>query len=157
MVMDLSQISILARREIEARILGPILKAFIKEVGREKTLAIVGRIVETIAKEAGQQMAKTLGDNSLAAYARGHSLWTKEDALQMEILEQSAKKFYFNVTRCRYVEMYKELGLAEFGPLLSCRRDAAFIEGFNPQIKLTRTQTIMDGALFCDFRYEMQE
>ncbi|MGB9698242.1 MAG: L-2-amino-thiazoline-4-carboxylic acid hydrolase [Thermodesulfobacteriota bacterium] len=157
MAVDLSQISILARREIEARILGPILKAFIQEFGRERTIKMVAAIIESIAKETGAQLAKTLGDNSLEAYARGHSLWTKEDALQMEILEQSPKKFYFNVTRCRYAEMYKELGIPEFGYLLSCGRDAALMAGFNPQVKLMRTRTIMDGAPYCDFRYEVQE
>lgn len=157
MAVDLSQISILARREIEARILGPVLRAFIQDFGKERTLKIVATIIESLAKEAGRQLAKTLGDNSLEAYARGHALWTKEDALQMEILEQTPKKFYFNVTRCRYAEMYKELGIPEFGHLLSCGRDFALIKGFNPQIKLTRTQTIMDGAPYCDFRYELGE
>lgn len=157
MVADLSQISILARREIEARILGPVLRAFIREFGKEKTLKIVAAIIESIAKETGAQLAQTLGDNSLEAYARGHYLWTKEDALQMEIIAQSPKKFYFNVTRCRYAEMYKELGISEFGHLLSCGRDAALISGFNPQIKLTRTKTIMSGAPYCDFRYELEE
>ncbi len=157
MAVDLSQISILARREIEARILGPILKAFMREFGEEKTLKITASVIASIAQETGAQLAKNLGDNSLEAYARSHSLWTKEDALQMEILEQSPKKFYFNVTRCRYAEMYKELGMSEFGYLLSCGRDAALMAGFNPQIKLTRTQTIMDGAPYCDFRYELPE
>lgn len=154
---DLSQISILARREIEARILGPILRAFTEEFGKEKVFKIVRPIIESIAKETGAQLAQTLGDNSLEAYARGHSLWTKEDALQMEILEQSSKKFYFHVTRCRYAEMYRELGIPDFGNLLSCGRDAALISGFNPQIKLIRTKTIMDGAPYCDFRYELEE
>lgn len=157
MAADLSEISILARREIEARILGPVLKAFIQEFGKEKTFKIVAPVIAAIAKEAGTQLAKTLGDNSLEAYARDHALWTKEDALQMEILEQSPKRFYFNVTRCRYAEMYKELGIPELGHLLSCGRDAALMSGFNPRIKLSRTQTIMDGAPFCDFRYDFQE
>jgi hypothetical protein len=52
--------------------------------------------------------------------------------------------------------MYKELGIGELGALLSCGRDAALIVGFNPKIKFTRTQTIMEGAPFCDFRYELK-
>jgi hypothetical protein len=43
--------------------------------------------------------------------------------------------------------------MARLGPMLSCARDFALIEGFNPQIRLTRTQTLMEGAPFCDFRY----
>ena len=43
--------------------------------------------------------------------------------------------------------MYRALGLADLGAShLSCVRDFALVEGFNPEIHLTRTQTIMDGA-----------
>jgi hypothetical protein len=59
------------------------------------------------------------------------------------------------VTRCRYAEMYRELGMADLGRVLSCNRDGAFCMGFNPAIQLTRTQTIMEGAACCDFRYAL--
>ena len=59
----------------------------------------------------------------------------------------------FNVTRCRYAEFYKELGLADLGYLVHCNRDHAMIDGFNPDLKLTRTQTVMEGASHCDFRF----
>jgi L-2-amino-thiazoline-4-carboxylic acid hydrolase len=57
------------------------------------------------------------------------------------------------VTRCRYAEMYRALGIPELGEVLSCQRDAALIEGFNPGVTLERTHTIMQGAATCDFRY----
>jgi hypothetical protein len=40
--------------------------------------------------------------------------------------------------------------------VLSCNRDATFCEGYDPRIKLTRTQTIMGGASHCDFRYRLE-
>jgi hypothetical protein len=49
--------------------------------------------------------------------------------------------------------MYRELGMADKGALLSCNRDFALIEGCDPDTTLTRTQTIMQGASHCDFRY----
>jgi len=49
--------------------------------------------------------------------------------------------------------MYRALGIPELGALLSCNRDFALIQGFNPDVDLTRTQTIMEGAPFCNFRY----
>jgi hypothetical protein len=55
----------------------------------------------------------------------------------------------------RYAEMYRALGVPELGALLSCNRDFALGEGFNPEMTLTRTQTIMEGAPFCDFRYKV--
>jgi acyl-coenzyme A synthetase/AMP-(fatty) acid ligase len=50
-------------------------------------------------------------------------------------------------------ELYQGLGIPEVGALLSCNRDFSLIEGFNEDITLTRTQTIMGGASHCDFRY----
>ncbi len=52
----------------------------------------------------------------------------------------------------------REAGAADlpgFARALSCNRDGAFCEGFNPAIKLERGQTIMQGASHCDFRYSV--
>ena len=35
--------------------------------------------------------------------------------------------------------MYRTLGLADLGSSLSCQRDFALVQGFNPAIELTRT------------------
>lgn len=53
--------------------------------------------------------------------------------------------------------MYRDLGVPELGVLLSCNRDHALIEGFSDNVTLTRTQTIMEGAPYCDFRFESSE
>ena len=77
----------------------------------------------------------------------------QDDALTIDVLEQDAERYDFNVTRCRYAEMYRELGIPELGAVLSCNRDFSLIEGYNKDVELTRTQTLMDGAACCDFRY----
>ena len=80
-------------------------------------------------------------------------LWTKGGALEIDIKEQTDTTFTFNVTRCRYAETYKAMGLGEIGALLSCNRDGAFCEGYDPKLKLERSQTIMGGASHCDFKF----
>jgi hypothetical protein len=80
-------------------------------------------------------------------------LWTKDDALTIEVIDEAPGVLDFNVKRCRYAETYRAMGLGEIGDILSCNRDGAFCEGYDPRIKLTRTQTIMGGASHCDFRY----
>jgi len=104
---DLSQVSILARREIEARILMPVLNAFIKEYGKEQTVKLVDPVIQELARDGGVQLAKALGGNTIGHFAKGLSLWTREDALRLDVKEQTETKFAFNVTRCRYAEMYK--------------------------------------------------
>jgi len=149
---DLSQINILTRREIEARIAGPLINAFIEELGRDKVFAVVNRVIRSLAHESGAQLAKQMGGNSMADFAKGLSAWGAGDAYEMEVLELSQDKYFFNMTRCRYADMYRELGMADLGIVLSCARDFQLVEGFNPRMKLIRTKTIMEGHDHCDFR-----
>jgi hypothetical protein len=152
----LNQMGVLTRREIEARILAPLLEAFGKEFGRERVLEIAREVIVDVARKQGGRLAESMGGNSLAHFDASMEAWKKGDAIQIEVLERSDKRFGFNVTRCKYAEMYSELGIPELGRILSCSRDFSLIEGFNPEVKLTRTQTLMDGADHCDFRYEVR-
>lgn len=152
---DLSNMPILVRREIEARIAGPLIKAFMDEFGREKALAVASRVIGELARESGAQLAKACGGNTLAHLRKGQGQWSAGGALEREVLEQNDTIYHYNMVRCQYAEMYRELGLADLGFVLSCGRDAAMFEGFNPKLKLARSQTIMQGADFCDFRLTM--
>jgi len=145
--------SILARRAIEARIVGPLIEAMAHEFGRERVNEIARDAIVGLARETGSALALASGGCSLAHFSQTLALWQADDALRLDMLESSPDKLSFNVTRCRYAEMYAALGLKELGGLLSCNRDFAMVEGFNPSIRLTRTQTIMEGATHCDFRF----
>ncbi len=149
----LNEIGVLTRREIEARILAPLIDALGEEFGRERVLDIVRRTIVRIAHQQGAQLAAQTGDTGLTAYSGATAAWKKGNALEFEVLEQNDERYSFNVTRCRYAEMYRALGIPELGAVLSCNRDFSLIEGFSSDIELTRTQTIMQGAAFCDFRY----
>ena len=153
---DLNQVGILVRREIEARVVTPFIRALIQEVGKERALRTTEEIIRSLAKESGAQLAKSMEGNSMAHFVESLKYWTKDDALELEVLEQTDSTFSFNVRRCRYAEMYRELGIQDLGKSLSCGRDFALVDGFNPRMKLVRTQTIMEGAAFCDFRYGME-
>ncbi|MCH5765553.1 L-2-amino-thiazoline-4-carboxylic acid hydrolase, partial [Salmonella enterica] len=77
----------------------------------------------------------------LRSFAALQYLWEKDDALRVEVINQDAQHFDYNVTRCRYAEMYHEMGLGEIGHLLSCARDSQFIVGYAPDVDLQRSQT----------------
>lgn len=151
----LNAIGVLTRREIEARLLGPLLAALSKEFGAEQVLCVTRQTIIEIARSQGVQLAQVMGGCSLAHFAASLEAWKKDDAMEIELLEQSDQRLSFNVTRCRYAEMYASLGLKDLGGVLSCNRDQFLIEGFNPQVRLERNQTIMAGAGFCDFRYSL--
>ena len=151
------QLSLLERREIEARIAGPLIRAIIAEFGRERTLQVVERTISTLAHTAGSELATRSGNQELTTFSACIETWKAGGALEIELLEQSNERLFFNVTRCRFAEMYQSLGLADLGACLSCCRDSALVQGFNSSIHLTRTQTIMEGAPYCDFRFQALE
>ncbi len=151
-----ARIGVLTRREVEARILAPVIDALGDAFGREAVIAVVRDTIIRIAQEQGAQLAGAMGGDDLPAFAESLRFWTQDNALELEVLAQDAEHFDFNVTRCRYAELYRSLGIPELGAVLSCNRDWALIQGFNPGIDLARTQTIMQGAAYCDFRYRRQ-
>jgi predicted ArsR family transcriptional regulator len=148
-----NRVGVLTRREIEARLLAPLIDAFAEKMDRAEVIAIVTETITRIARNQGAAMAEQHGGASMAGFADSLSAWTKDDALRIEIHEQTDEVFSFDVTRCRYAELYRSLGIPELGAAFSCNRDAALIEGYTSDIVLTRTQTIMQGAPCCDFRY----
>ncbi|MBV9552457.1 MAG: L-2-amino-thiazoline-4-carboxylic acid hydrolase, partial [Alphaproteobacteria bacterium] len=99
--------------------------------------------------------AQVGGKTSMRSFIERQAQWRLGDALTVEVKEESDTSYVYNVTRCRYAEMYREMGLGEIGHLLSCQRDATFCEGYDTRLKLTRTQTIMQGASHCDFNYKL--
>ena len=144
------KIGVLLRRETEARILIPFLQDLFEVFGKAKTLNII-----QVAKKQGEELSKEYG-NTVDAFLETLSFWTKDKALEIDILEKSDSKLSFNVTRCKYAEMYNDMGINDLGAVLSCNRDASLIEGFNSKAKLERKETIMNGDKCCTFRYNFK-
>ena len=153
----LNEIGVLKRREVEARVIGPIIERFGQEFGEERVADLLRDVIVDVAQTQGAALAKVMGGKDLTFFADSMEAWTRGGALEIDVVEQSPNRFAFNVTRCQYAEMYRDLGMADLGASLSCNRDGTMVEGFNPDIEFTRTQTIMGGATHCDFVYELPE
>ena len=149
----LNRVGVLTRREIEARIVAPLVEALGQRFPRHDVIEVVRDTVIALARRQGGELAAAMGDDGLVAFERSLEAWTRDDALQLRVLRRGEDHLDFDVTRCRYAELYRALGIPELGAVLSCNRDAALIEGFNPGVRFTRTQTLMQGAPCCDFRY----
>ncbi len=148
-------VSHLERRKIEAGVLIPMIQAFQRAMGKEQANEIAREVIVALARKDGERWAQHFG-RDLAALEKVSSVWAGGGALEIEPVAKSAEAFDFNVTRCRYAEFFKDLGLPELGHLLHCNRDFAMAEGFNAQMTLNRTQTIMQGAHHCDFRFRVK-
>lgn len=150
-------LAMLERRRIEAEILGHVHATLTDTVGREAADAAVGEAVRRSSLEQARRFADAVGGNTnMRTFIERGALWRTGNALETEVLRETETEYEFNVTRCRYAEMYRAMGLGGIGHLLSCNRDGTFTEGYDSRLKLTRTQTIMGGASHCDFRYRYE-
>ena len=151
-------ISMLERREIQAPLAACIIRGFSTVLGDKKALEIAAWAIAGDAEAAGKKAAQTFDGNTLRELGRVvRELWAADGALTVHFLEETGRRLRFDVVRCRYAELYDRLGVRDLGMCLSCSRDEPFLRGFNPRIRMTRTQTVMEGAEACDFVFEIVE
>ncbi len=147
-------VSVIEQAKIQAQVLVPLVKALQAELGEEKANGIVRKALGDVYRQYGEAFWRAKDEQDLGkVVASAFRSYGRDEALGYEVLRQSPDAFDMDVTSCRYAQFYKELGEPELGFLLVCTSDFATAEGFGPDIELTRTQTIMQGASHCDFRY----
>ncbi|MDE5441537.1 2-amino-thiazoline-4-carboxylic acid hydrolase [Bradyrhizobium sp. CSA207] len=147
-------VSVLEQARIQAQVLVPLVKALQAELGEARANALVRKALGDLYRGFGEEFWKTKNEANLGkAVSSAFKTYARDGALAYDVIEQSQDAFAFDVTRCAYAEFYQALGEPELGFLLVCTADFATAEGFGPDIELTRTQTIMQGADHCDFRY----
>lgn len=149
-------ISMLELRRIEAAILKDVYEVLLERHGKEEAEEVLTQAVISSAITQGRSIRGENEKPDLEDFADLIPRWEMDGALEVEILHRAPDHLDFNIRRCRFAEMYKEMGLDDIGHLLSCNRDGALCTGYNPDIKLTRTQTIMKGSSYCDFRFKLE-
>lgn len=148
------KISHLKCREIQAPIVSSLIKAFVNKIGYDNTMEIVEQVVREDAILSGRTLADKYGGNTLRELSKiVNEVWANDEALKIKMIKEDEDELCFKVISCKYADIYEKLGIKELGCVLSCSRDFWFMEGFNPEIELIRTKTIMGGSECCDFRY----
>jgi len=144
----------LQRREAQAPLMRRVLDGFAEHFGQEAVNAVLEELIEEDARESARELSELYGGNTMRELAQiVREVWAEDGAMEMEFLEETPDRLSFNVTRCKYAEAYQRNGMIELGRCLSCDRDGPFTSSFNENLELRRTQTIMEGADYCDFRF----
>ena len=152
--MDIPTIE-LAR--IQAQVLVPLVKALREELGEEKADALVRKALAAQFRKFGEKWWKETGGRGIGeSMAAAFEKYAEGEALDYDVLKKTPEAFDLNITGCRYAEFYKKIGAPELGFVLTCSADFPMAEGFGADVHLTRTQTIMQGASHCDFRYALK-
>jgi hypothetical protein len=148
-----ASITHLQRRKIEGRVLIPFIEACRERFGEAATRDLVLTTVRRLAAKEGEQWAARFGSGLAALQRVAEDVWAAGGGMDIDLIQRTADRFDFNVTRCGYAAFYHELGLADIGALVHCGRDHAMAAGFDSDIELVRSGTIMEGKPCCDFRF----
>jgi hypothetical protein len=151
------KIPLIEATKIQAQVLVPLVKALQAELGEARANAIVREALGALYRSYGErwwqaQAGADAGEKLASSFER----FAAGDALDYEVVRQAPDAFHVNVTGCRYARFYQEMGAPKLGFLLVCGADFPMTEGFGGEVELTRTQTVMQGAAHCDFRYALK-
>ena len=148
-------IPLIEQAKIQAQVLVPLVKALREELGPKRAHALVREALGEHYRKLGREAWQRLGEESAGKkLERTWKGFGAENALEYEIGKNAPDAFELDVKECQYAKLYRELGEPELGFLLVCSQDDTFFEGYEG-VELKRTQTIMQGASHCDFRYRL--
>ena len=131
-----------------------LAKALTEEIGKEKTIALLKKHTAARMTKQGQAQAKRSPDTNFSTYvATFKDPETFKNTLTMEIVEDTDTVFELKVTECLWAKTYLDADAGDIGYASVCYGDYAWAESFNPQIKMVRDKTLMEGAPICNHRY----
>jgi hypothetical protein len=154
-----ASLSLLDEVKLQAAVILPVLRALRAELGRERADKIVGDALRRWASD----LYHRIGDSKPGTpRQKWDAVWAEDmrprigDAVDREMLKDDGEVREYNVTRCSYAEFFKSLGEPELGGILLCDSDFHIADVGGASVEFRRTQTIMQGAPYCDFRYRFR-
>lgn len=144
--------TILDATKIQARAVIPIVKALEKELGKERAHAIVGQAIAGSYVQYRQKRGFEVDSHPRVEQESGPDF-----PVERVVVENTESRFAFNITGCQFAEYFRAIGEPEIGALMTCGVDFAAETAMRPGWLFRRTQTRMQGAPHCDFRWEKRE
>lgn len=152
------KISLLDQVKMQAQVLVPLLQAFRKELGPERANEIAAEALRGWSRNLFHRIASETPGSPKEKWEKmtAAQLPRIGDAVDIEMLDDGPEAVSFNVTGCRYADFFRALGEPELGAVLLCETDDHLAAVGRPEVDFQRTQTIMKGGSYCDFRYKMK-
>ena len=137
--------------KIQSKVVIPIVKALEAEVGKARAHEIVGGAIANAYVEYRQRRGFDV-DVHPGVEVDGPAF-----PVQKEVVEQSETAYGHNITGCAFADYFNSIGEPEVGALMTCGVDFAAEALMRPGWDFERTQTRMQGAAHCDFRWRKRE
>lgn len=145
---------ILETHEFHAKSLVSIVRAVEEKYGKEGVEAVRNAWLKEVFYKPWQEKGRSVERNDVQTFARilesgcaGTHEWKRT--------EDEPNKVAYRFTKCFWADVFRKLGAEDVGKWL-CDSDQFNAKGFNPDIKLKRTKTLMEGEDCCDHVFYME-
>ena len=137
----------------QAAVLVPLVRLLRQEIGTERANDIVVRALAEWAQSIGRLLRQIPAETPLAKLKVAIEGLDAAGMQETEFLQSTDTRLDYNVRRCRAAEFYRSLGLEDLGYLLVCKLDESVMPALDEKITFVRSQTLMQGAAYCTFRF----
>ncbi len=129
----------------------------IRDLTGELGKANLMQMIQTISEERSLVLADTRAQevpaNDFATFVGYFRDPAHQQTMTIQIVEDTQAAFAIRISECLFASTFQGLEAADIGYLWFCHADYTWAQGFNPGIRLVRSQTLMQGHACCDDRY----
>jgi hypothetical protein len=153
-----SDVSLLDEYKCQAAVLLPVLEALRAELGEERANGLVLGALRDWSRRRWHRMGAAFPGGPREKWAALMEQTTRRvgNEAEIRVLRDDGEAFEADVTRCAYAEFFRQLGEVPLGLALCCDDDFYITEVGHPEVEMTRTTTLMEGASRCDFRWRFR-
>ena len=131
-----------------------IIHTLREELNDEEVIRLLNLSSDEIGRQQAERHAQSVPDTSFENFVSAFRQMASGPSLTGEVIEDTEKVFEMRVTECLGATVFQEAGLAgEIGHAAVCNMDYTWPPAFNPDFKMERTKTLMQGDEYCNHRY----
>jgi predicted ArsR family transcriptional regulator len=124
------------------------------ELDEPELVRLLNLMSEGIGRQVGARQAQNSPDTSFQTFVQVFRPPNFADTLTHEVVEDTENVFGLEVTECVFAEVMRNAGLGgEIGHAAVCNMDYFWPPAFNPNFKMERTKTLIQGHDICNHRY----
>lgn len=147
-------LSVRQRTERENESFIRFIRTLQEELGEGELVRLLNLNSAAYGRSIGELQAERSSDTSLRTFVNQFRPPRYSSILTHEVVEDSEKAFGLRVTECAIAEVFHAAGLGgNIGHAAVCNMDYYWPKAFNPNLKMERTKTLMQGDDHCNHRY----
>ena len=124
------------------------------ELGEDEIIRLLNIYSADFGRAIGAMQAQRMPDTTFQTFVGQFRPPRYSSILTHEVVEDTDKAFGLQVTECVIAETFQAAGLGgAIGHAAVCNMDYYWPTAFNPNLKMERNRTLMQGHDHCNHRY----